>query len=393
MVNEVEAAPSSGRRRAIMLSLLAAALVLIAVEALFYASGRILQQKWGMWQASAPVPDRPRTYESYMEVRNPIFGWPYPIQYDGNSLAKNGAVPNTHFPDAPLDKACISLYGDSFTEGGDISSPDKRWSDRLSASLNCYVANFAMGGHGTDQAHLRFESRPDDKAPLSILGIHTADVTRNLTRIRDLEVYSQQFALKPRFILNQAGGIDLVPIPVLTHDEYMRAVGAKKPLLKLEHETMQPGGPSGAVELTFPYSVAVVRSSLFYYRFRARVGRYPEWMPFLQEGHPMHGLEITHGISQRFADIAKSRGKKSLMLILPHPEDFHYFQRTKVWTYSALVERYKKSGLAMADFGPFLLARAEERKLPLQAFFGPTGHYSDEGTAEVARFVLSTLGK
>ncbi|HMN92004.1 MAG TPA: hypothetical protein PKC60_02130 [Hydrogenophaga sp.] len=371
--------------------MLAATFLFASIEAMFFAAGKVLERKWGMWRAAEPAADYPRSFESYMEVRNPIFGWPYPMQY-GDSLAKNGALVNTHYLDAPLEKACISLYGDSFTEGGDISSPDKRWSDLLSASLNCYVANFAMGGHGTDQAYLRFETRADDKAPLTILGFHTADVTRNLTRIRDLEIYAQHFALKPRFVLNQEGDIDLVPIPILTYDEYLRAVGAKKPFLNIEHETMQPGGPSGAVALTFPYSLAVIKNALFYYRFRARVGRYPEWMPFLQEGHPMHGLEITAGISRKFAELAESRGKKSLILILPHPEDFIYYQRTKVWTYSALVERHKKDGLAMADFGPYLIARAEERKMPLQAFFGPTQHYNDEGNAEVARFVLSVMG-
>ena len=367
-------------------------LVLAACEGLFFVTGSFLQSKWGMWRAPtqpAAVQD-PLPYEQYLKRRDPLLGWPYPAQF-GQDLEVNGAQRNPFFPNGPGEGSCISLYGDSFTAGGDTSSSDKNWGNVLSSLLSCYVANYGVGGYGTDQACLRFEGNTRDPSPIVILGFHTDDVLRNLTRIRDLQNYERWYALKPRFVLDTGGELRLVPIPDLTEDQYLRSVGISGELYPLANENFQPGGPAGAVALEFPYSISVTANLLRFHGFRARRLHRPEWMEFLEVGHRLHGLEIAVGISQRFVDLALRRGKAPLLVILPHPLDFKYFQGHAIWPYQNVVDGYSSASIPYIDFGPYLLALAAEQGTPVETFFGPTGHYNDAGNAAVAKFVRQRL--
>lgn len=365
---------------------------LTTVELLFYATGRVLEARYWMWRVPGPPQGATEalSYEEYLQRRDPIVGWPYPLQY-GKDLDTNGAQRNPYFPHGPEERSCVSLYGDSFTQGGDTSSPARNWGNVLSEQLGCYVANFGVGGYGTDQAYLRFRENSRDTSPVVILGIHPADVARNLTRIRDLENRQKWFALKPRFILDDAGNLVLIPIPDLTEPQYQQVIGERSGRLVLDHEALQPGGPAGVVQLEFPYSVAVVKNMLSFYGFRSRLFRYPEWMELLERGHPLQGLEITVKITQAWVELAREQGKTPLVLLLPHPADFAYFERKAVWPYHTLTEEYRRSGIAVIDFGPFLISRAKRQGVAVASYFGATRHYNDAGNALVAEVVDAGL--
>jgi len=367
-------------------------MLLVVFEGLFFVTGKLLQRKWAMWRAPAPptVALRPITYAQYLKGRDPVLGWPYPEQY-GHDLDVNGAQRNPYFPSGPREGSCISLYGDSFTQGGDVSSLDKNWGNVLSQLSSCYVANFGMGGYGTDQSYLRFEDNRTDPSPVVILGFHTDDVLRNLTRIRDLLNYERWYALKPRFVLNAQRELELVPIPDLTEDQYLRAVGIAGDLLPLENESFQPGGPGGVVKLEFPFMVSVTKNLLRFYGFRSRLLHRPEWMDFLAPGHPLHGLEIAVGIGRKFVEVAHQRGKTPLVVILPHALDFTYFRDHGTWPYQTVLDGYAQSSIPYIDFGPYLLSVAKEKGVTFEMYFGATGHYNDDGNALVARFVHDWL--
>ena len=367
-------------------------LTLAVFEGLFFLTGKVLQSKWGMWRPPGdPTAARSvLSYEQYQKRRDPVLGWPFPGQY-GDDLDVNGAQRNPHFPNGPREGSCVSLYGDSFTEGGDTSSREKNWGNLLSNRLACYVANFGFGGYGTDQAYLRFAENRNDPSPVVIFGLQTEDVLRNLTRVRDLQNYAKWYALKPRFVLNDRRELEFVPIPTLTEEEYLRVVGLAGDPLILEHEDFHPGGAAGVVKLGFPYTVSVVKNLVRYYGFRSRMLRQPEWMEFLQRGHALHGLEITVGITLKFVELAKQRGKAPLVVILPHPLDFKHFLNKGSWPYQTLIEDYAQNSIPFIDFGPHLLSVARERGKKIEEYFGPTGHYNDEGNALVARFVHDQL--
>jgi hypothetical protein len=367
-------------------------LTLSLFEGVSFVAGKLLQWRSAMWRPAgdAKSASSPISYEEYLTRRDPVLGWPYPVQY-GADLAVNGAQRNAHFPNGPKTGSCVSLYGDSFTQGGDTSALEKNWGNVLSGRLACYVANFGMAGYGTDQAYLRFAENRSDSSPIVILGVHTENVIRNLTRNRDLVSYERWYALKPRFVLNERRELELVPMPALSESEYLRVLRVAGDPLPLPHENFQPGGPAGVVNLEFPYTVSVARNVVSFYGFRARLLRRPEWMEFLQRGHRLHGLEITAGITRKFVELAEQRGKSPLVVILPHPLDFRHFREKGSWPYRNLLEEYARTSIPVIDFGPYLLAIAAERGRPVDQYFGPSMHYNDEGNALVAAFVHARL--
>jgi hypothetical protein len=374
---------------AVMLLILA-----VAIEAASYAAGRVLQSKWAMWRVPTPPQGvaNPLSYQDYLTRRDPVLGWPSPSQY-GSDYEPNGALFEPRYPEAGQSHAsCISLYGDSFTEGGDISAPEHRWSSELSGLAGCYVANFGVGGYGTDQAYLRYIKHAADRPPIVIFGIHPADVTRNLTRIRDLENSEQWFALKPRFIL-ESNSPRLVPIPDLTETEYRRVLTLSGDQLVLEHENLHPGGPAGVVKLEFPYSASVVQNMLKYYGFHSRLLRRPDWMAFLEPGHRLQGLEITVEITRLFVAEARERKSEPVILILPHLEDLRYHESHGIWPYQALRDELQTGDFAMMDFGPELLRTSMAESRGIQEYFGPTNHYNDRGNARLSRYVFDNLKK
>jgi len=365
---------------------------LVLVEGIFFAAGKVLQSKWGMWRVpAAVVSERHKlSFQQYLAQRDPVLGWPYPKEYGAN-LDATGAQHNPMFAPDGRRAPCVSLYGDSFTEGGDASSDDGKWGNLLSGRLNCYVANFGVGGYGTDQAFLRFSGNQNDRSPVVILGIHTENVMRNLTRLRDLQNYGRWYALKPRFVLNAQDELELVPKPTLSEAEYLRVIGAQRPLLKLPDEHFQPGGSAGVVALSFPYSVSVIRNMLKFEGFRSRLADRPDWMAYLQPGHPSNGLGISAAIAQQFVTLSKAQNRTPLLVILPHPMDFEYFEEKAVWPHHHLRQAYATRNLPFEDFGPYLLAHAKATGRESRKFFGPTMHYNDAGNALVARFVHERL--
>ena len=373
--------------------LLVLVVVLSVVEASSYIAGRILQTKWAMWKVPQEItnPEYRISYADYLSRRDPVLGWPYPDQV-GTRYESNGTTPNPFYPPGSDWRSCISLYGDSFTEGGgDVSGHEFRWGNVLSEKIQCYVANYGVGGYGTDQAYLRYLNNRNDLSPVVIFGVHTSDVTRNLTRIRDLETPERWFALKPRFTLAHDGTLNYIPIPDLSEEEYLRAIGAAGPLLPLEHESLQPGGPAGVTRLQFPYSLSVLRNVRNFQGFRSRIARHTDWMEFLEPGHALQGLELTVGITKAFVEEARKRGSTPVVLILPHPTELLYQRRAGEWPYSALVEELEGLGVYFSDFGPHLDSVARSRGKELTEYFGATHHYNDAGNSVLADFVYDFL--
>ena len=155
--------------------------------------------------------------------------------------------------------------------------------------------------------------------------------------------------------------------------------------------TFSQGGAAGVVALEFPFTVSIVRNMMHFHALHARLRKQPEWMTFLQEGHPLHGLEITAGITANFVEVAKARGKSPLVVIFPHPMDFRYYVDKGVWPYQALIDKYTQAAIPFVDFGPYLISAWKERGGSLDAYFGASSHYTDDASALVAKFVHQRL--
>jgi hypothetical protein len=325
-------------------------------------------------------------YEAYLRRRDPHLGWPPPDDIGGERYDTSGSRRVPAFP-VPGDE-CVTLYGDSFTYASDVTDAEA-WSNVLSRLLGCRVANFGVGGYGTDQAYLRFERNAADKAPVTVLGIHPTDAVRNLTRDAYLAFGAFPASFKPRFAYAH-GKLVFLPLPTVPKERL--AEFARRPENFLHDDMLLPGSRDGPVRAEFPYFGAILRVA-----FRPGVGDWlagrPTWMRFYTPGDPSTGLEVQQGIAERFAGACAERGKTCVVLLFPTPKSHAYFKDTGRSALEHLAQGLERRGIATLD-----LSSGFDRALGDRSFCdlvdGRTscaGHFNAQGNDLVAKLVHQYL--
>jgi hypothetical protein len=381
--------PSLPRRRRWSFAATGVALGLGLIECASYGAGTFLQAKWCMYAPPRPGDDaRVHDYGEYLRRRDGVLGWPYAEEFGGARFDASGARPSPAFPDPDAVPSAVALYGDSFTQSA--NSDEDAWGNVLARLAGRRVANYGVGGYGTDQAYLRFRTQDSDASPFVVLSHLSENILRNLTRNRDLLNYTMYFAYKPRFVLLGDGALELVPLPALTEDEHLRLLGRRTPVLELAHESFRPGGPAGATLLSFPFTWSLLRN-LGDFRMRAKLAGRSDWAEFYERGHALRGLETTREICRAFVDEARRRQRTPLCVLLPARQDLERFRATQEWTYRNLADELAATGVEAADFGPELALRAEGRNL--DEVFDSTGHFTPMADRLLAEFVLARLAR
>ncbi len=186
-----------------------------------------------------------REYPEYLRMHHPVLGWPAPNDPRHDAT---GARPAPAFPNN--EPACVALFGDSFTYGAEVED-DEAWGNLLAQRLNCRVANYGVGGYGTDQAFLRFRDRADDRAPIVILGVFEDNAQRNVNRYRELLAGAPSFSFKPRFALNDRGELALLPMALPAPEDARDFIESPERFLTDEH--FLPGSREGPVGPDFRF--------------------------------------------------------------------------------------------------------------------------------------------
>lgn len=368
------------RRRRLLFRAAAAALTLAAVELLSMFAARAAADRYGLLYREYGTTEE---YARYLAVRHPVLGWPLSDPEINRDRDATGSRISPAFPD-PAVGSCVSLYGDSFTFSAEVDH-EHAWGNLLARELRCRVANFGMGGYGTDQAYLRFKLNDADASATVILGIFSENVMRNVNRYRNL-FYPSRFGMKPRFAIDPHGGrLELVPMPDIAAADYERFVADPDPFLPRELYTL--GGAWGQGRLAFPYTLALLRAA-GNFRVRAALTGTPHWAPFYRDDHPSGALQVTRAIAAAFRDEAARRGKRALVVMLPHRMDVTLRERGEPWTYGRLVELMRSDGVDVVDVGEEMMQRldAEERRRLVRG-----QHYSEEGYRFVADVVAPRL--
>ncbi len=358
------------------------------LEIVSYATGRMLQNRWSMYDIPKPPTDD-FSFDKYISRRDPHLGWPYKDQLGSKRYNHRGARPCPSCENYP-GQACVSLFGDSFTQS---PQPDHlTWGNLLADRLKCPVDNFGVGGYGTDQALIRYETITPNQSEFVVLAHYSENIIRNLTRNRDFVTYQQWYALKPRFILNNEGQLQRVSIPQITGEEYQAWLDSSQDGDSFPHETFAPGGAAGVTLLKFPYTLSLLRN-LKDFRMQAKMRKQPDYASFYQAGNPAQGLAITQKILERFSELAQKRQQRPLILLLPSKKDLKHYLKTGDWYYENLYfnlrESLTESGVQVLDFGPHL-AQALKGRNP-EVFFDATNHYVPEADALLADYVAQTI--
>lgn len=382
----------AGRGRKGLFAVVTLLATVALVELLAFFTARFLENKAVFYGAQPSA-----AYMEYVEARDPILGWPARSESRGaDALAAagrdaSGSRVTPAFPDPEANPARISLYGDSFTWSDEVSSEDA-WGNVLSELIGERVANYGVGGYGSDQALLRFLGNEEDGAPIVFLNHFSENILRNVNRFRPLlSSYAEALGWKPRFILTPSGELELLALPTFSEAEYEAVVA--DPAAHLEHEYFIPGGPSGVQEFGFPLSLHVL-ASLRHFQFQARLRGVPYYAEFYETSHPSQSLAITEGILERFAREARHRGKIPVLTIIPSGRSLVHFQETGRWSYQPLLDALERRKLEVLNFGSPILERVGPEGV--EALFGDVGgHFNEEGyrmLAEIARDHLEEKG-
>jgi hypothetical protein len=364
------------KRRLAFIGVILAINVVVA-ESASYVVERVLVQKGAIYRPT--IPSNP---ERYLAERDPVLGWPPRASFGSKHIDMSGARVLPAFPQT--GNACVSAYGDSFVFADEVDDVSA-WPNQLALKLGCRVANYGVNGYGTDQAYLRFTSMREDEAPVAILGYFSDDIIRNVNQLRNLVSPTADIGLKPRYIIDAAGELQLVPIGSPSPDQLPRIMAS--PGKFLQHEYFVPDGPSGLVSGSFPFISTTVRS-LWSYKIRAVLRRESPYAAFYRENHPSQALEISRRILLMFAQEARRRGKKPLIVFFPSEDDLVASQKGAPWLYQPLLDDLRRAEQPSLNLGTTLIERLNGRHP--HTLFGVV-HFKAEGNLAIADAVHEAL--
>jgi hypothetical protein len=371
--------------RQILMYAVMLAIVFICIEIVSFVAITLIKPSGVFYDPSMVT----QNYDEYLEKRDINLGWGPspppngPIEAEPENTAADGT---RHDPVFPIDaRPCLSLFGDSFTWSEEVADKDA-WGSILAAKLKCRVANFGVGGYGTDQAFLRFRSLPP-KGGVVFLNHLSENILRNVNQYRNLLYPGHEFAFKPRFV-DRHGGVELLPIPEVAAPDIQRFL--KDPALYLANEYFLPGGPSGVQAIEFPYSLVMLKAILRNYHIHAKLTGIPRHANFYRPEHPSQGLDVTYGILRSFAWEAAARGQIPIVTLVPTCGDLKYFNTTGVFPYDRLAKMIAAQSIRYIDFGE-LLAKGIKGSPPESLYRVCSGHFNKVGYRLLAEIAFEYL--
>jgi hypothetical protein len=346
---------------------------LLCVESMAYYAGKYLESKNILYKEQENFDD----FEEYVKNRHPVLGW-----VCKNDIDAKGARSNPAYPDAVRFQACVSLYGDSVTWGAEVDNAHA-WSHVLSLLLGCRVDNYGVGGYGTDQAYLRFKLNKDDKSRVVILGFLPENIFRNVNQFRNLLYPNHRYALKPRFILDHDGSLELIPLLMPPKEQYISIVKEPERFLKHEYFFLQDFGQVS--RLKFPYTLSVLKVMNHYYLY-AKIAGKPTHTDFYDKQHKSGALTLTYQIIKNYYDDALLAGKTPIVLIIPTYDDLKYYKKYQQWVYQNLVDLLGRGNIKTYNAGHDLLNKIGTDKIS-NYFTKSSDHFNDAGNKILAEVV------
>lgn len=327
-------------------------------------------------------------YQKYLGERDPVLGWPTRPRIGTSMYDEEGARPSPAFPS--FGPACVSLYGDSFTYANDVSNAEA-WGNLLASRLGCRVANFGVGGYGTDQAYLRFENNRQDNAPITLLGILPHDLRRNLAQNVYFIFGTYPLGFKPRFVLKHRR-LTLVPLPSIpahSLDAYLL-----HPEKFLPYESFLPNTRLGPAQVSFPFTLSLLRAAFHPPVINKLRGR-PGWMTYVEPNDPSGGLALGNAILEAFDKECGMRRKLCAVIFFPTPSEVSYYREHKRSALENLIEKTQTLGMPylslVAEMTPRLRgARFCELLISAE---NCAGHYNPDGNRMIADIVYDFFTK
>lgn len=258
---------------------------------------------------------------------------------------------------------CARAFGDSFTYGEEVE-PQDTWANIASIKLGCRIENYGVGGFGTDQALILYEST-NTHTPVVLLGIYSEMLRRNLAASWLFYGGQKGRALKPYFELTPQGKLQQIPWPRNATTSDIRAYHSKDIFFD-------------SYDLKFPYFLHMSKSVFFQLKTRL------ENKGIFFDKHAKV-LPLQLAILDEFSALVTQRRSELVLVYYPSLAEL----ANNRFSYSAQLEKFKAKHphACIIDTGPALLT-AVKKGISVGA---PAGHFDTKGNEIVASVVVDGL--
>ena len=287
----------------------------------------------------------------------------------------------------PENKTRIATFGDSYTFGMEVKNHET-WQEHLDAQLpNSELLNFGIGGHGPDQAYLRYLDEGILFGPdIVVLGFMSENINRIVNVYRPYYVAATGLPLtKPRFV-KQDNTLKLILNPHQKLSDYHNLLDQTESVLTEigRHDFFYQTKYSGQSLDIFRTVrlIKMVSHNLFKQRIYDKRGVYNTQSEAFQ-------LLIT--LLDQFHQETSKNGSKFLLVIYPDFPDVIREKSKRPKKYQPLIDWLDNKGYPYVDLMDSILLYNSEVKSVDNFFVRSHGHYSSEGNKYAARQILANL--
>ena len=278
----------------------------------------------------------------------------------------------------------VAAFGNSFVYGNEVADRDN-WAAQLEHLYpNVEVLNFGVGGYGLDQAYLRFLSEgAAHGSHVTLLGFAPDDLGRLVNVYRRFRSSDELPLFKPRFREGPDCSLELLPNPATSASFYERLLHDPAAIAEVGvHDDWFE--PAVYRNPWYDRSATVRLVTGLWTRVRRRYldrGRLLRGDSYNVESS---GFRIQMRLFQLFADSARARGQRPLVVFLPDRWTVEQVRAGRAPVYAPLVEALRQRGIPLLDA---VEAFRDGDVVESGAWFMPGGHYAAAGNRVVATWL------
>jgi hypothetical protein len=382
--------PTSRRRWTIPLLLLACVAV---IELIAVATGP-MQRRLGfdtrrlkdvLAEQTAGIRDR-LSDEDDVIVLDPEIGWRNRTHYSSTLHNTNSAglrSAREYAPQRSPEVLRVAAFGDAFVYGAEVPTA-AAWAALIEDADPAFeVLNYGVGGYGTDQAFLLYQREGQRFSPdVVVIGFSPVDLRRGVSRYTRFGSFDEPPLTKPRYKLDAAGGLVLVPNPLQGREDWERLAAEPRRVVDLGvddawYDALRFRNPLydrlASVRLATAAGLRVWRRYVWRDRLFADAGFRPEASAFA----------VQRAVLGAFADSVRAHGATPVVVMLPDQSSVWAVQSGRGAVYAPLADTLRiADGLPVVDvvdaFAEWASAHGDD------GMFAPGGHYGPVGNRVLA---------
>jgi hypothetical protein len=333
----------------------------------------------------------------------PVLGWSIRpnrrVEYQGAIYTSNDIgirALRSYSLQTPEGITRIAAFGPSFTHGDEVSD-EATWTYLLEqARPDLEVMNWGVGGYGTDQALLRYQTQGAAYAPAIVLiGYEDDNKFRNVNRFRPFyQSKTERPLTKPVFAL-QGEGLELLPNPFNSPAELREAI-LQDPnqfldmICPTDYHCLKPGYQQ--LTLDRLKSFRLLRTLAFGMRHAQYEKARGAALVRSYAGPLSPPDEVTLRLLHAFVEEVRRNEAVPVVVIFPSSTSMMEYADGETPYYRTYVTRLRNEGIHVLDLTDAFAVTIRGKDVEFDTFVSPIGgHYNQAGNQLVSQAVLDYL--